>query len=111
MQNVQSMQGIETMQIMQVMQDIETMQNVQTMQGIETMQIMQVMQVMQKRRKLRSKGRAGPYGRPVVGWRCKQPSPTAAPVFPSQSRRPAGVSPAPPRGEPSVPPSNPANSV
>ena len=99
MQIVQTMQGIETMQ---------TMQNVQTMQGIETMQ---TMQVMQKRRKLRSKGRAGPYGRPVVGWRRKQPSPSAAPVFPSQSRRPAGVSPAPPRGEPSVPPSNPAYSV
>src|SRR5699024_11902313 len=30
-------------------------------------------------------------------------------LHPSQSRRPAGVSPAPPRGEPSVPPSNPAN--
>ena len=29
--------------------------------------------------------------------------------LPSQSRRPAGVSPAPPKGEPSVPPSNPAN--
>ena len=50
MQNVQTMRGIEIMQ---------TMQNVQTMQGIETMQ---TMQVMQKRRKLRSKGRAGPYG-------------------------------------------------
>ena len=69
------------------MQTMQIMQNVQTMQGIEIMQIMQIMQVMQKRRKLRSKGRAGPYGRPVVGWRCKQPSPTAAPVFPSQSRR------------------------
>src|SRR5699024_11368628 len=31
------------------------------------------------------------------------------PKLPSQSRRPAGVSPAPPKGEPSVPPSNPAN--
>ena len=29
--------------------------------------------------------------------------------LPSQSRRPAGVSPAPTQGEPSVPPSNPAN--
>ena len=94
-----------------IMQTMQIMQIVQSMRGIEIMQIMQIMQVMQKRRKLRSKGRAGPYGRPVVGWRCKQPSPTAAPVFPSQSRRPAGVSPAPPQGEPSVPPLNPANSV
>ena len=53
-----------------------------SMQAIETMQIMQIMQVMRSCKsaencafpfqKLRSKGRAGPYGRPVVGWKHEQ---------------------------------------
>ena len=62
---------------------MQIMQNVQTMQGIETMQTMQTMQVMQKCRKLRVsfpktalKRPRWPIRRPVVGWRCKQPSPS-----------------------------------
>src|SRR5699024_10722220 len=46
-------------------------------------------------------------GEKSTGWAHRH----GAALLPSQSRRPAGVSPAPPRGEPSVPPSNPANGV
>ena len=50
--------------------------------------------------KLRSKGRAGPYGRPVVGWGRKKPSPSAAPGgCPLRHSPLARPVPPPPQGE------------